>query len=149
MKKYLCIVPVSGGKDSQACLKMAVETFAPADVLALFCDTQFEHPKTYAHINSIAELYGVDLKIITGGSVEEKILKYGRFPGGGARHCTDELKIRETRIFLKEYSEKHGQCRCGMECARMKVVSARNDTNTETLMTCMSLTRFLPSTPSI
>lgn len=30
------------------------------------------------------------------------------FPEGGARHCTDELKIRETRIFLKEYSEVLG-----------------------------------------
>lgn len=108
MNRYDCIVPISGGKDSQACLKMAVKSFEPSKVLALFCDTQFEHPKTYAHVNNVVDLYGVDLKTITGGSVEEKALKYGRFPGGGARHCTDELKIRETRIFLKEYSEKHG-----------------------------------------
>ena len=106
--KYKCIVPVSGGKDSQTCLKMAVKEFGAVNVLALFCDTQFEHPITYQHIKDTVKLYGVDLHTVTGGSVEEKILKYGRFPGGGARHCTDELKIRETRIFLKEYSEKHG-----------------------------------------
>lgn len=108
MKQYECIVPVSGGKDSQACLKMAVEEFGNNNILALFCDTQFEHPITYQHIKNIISLYEVDLHTVTGGSVEEKVLKYKRFPGGGARHCTDELKIRETRIFLKEYSEKYG-----------------------------------------
>lgn len=108
LRKYECIVPVSGGKDSQACLKMAAKEFGPSNVLALFCDTQFEHPITYQHIKNTVKLYGVDLHTVTGGSVEEKILKYGRFPGGGARHCTEELKIRETRIFLKEYSENHG-----------------------------------------
>jgi 3'-phosphoadenosine 5'-phosphosulfate sulfotransferase (PAPS reductase)/FAD synthetase len=56
----------------------------------------------------MAEFYGVDIVSISGGSVAEKVRKYKRFPGGGARHCTDELKIRETRIFLKAYSEKYG-----------------------------------------
>lgn len=108
MKKYQCIVPLSGGKDSQACLKMAVKEFGATNVLALFCDTQFEHPITYQHIKDTVKLYGVDLHTVTGGSVPDKIRKYKRFPGGGARHCTDELKIRETRIFLKEYSDNHG-----------------------------------------
>lgn len=108
MKKVKCIVPVSGGKDSQACLKMAAEEFGSENVLGLFCDTKFEHPMTYKHKDKIAELYGVDIVTVCGGSVEDKIMKYGRFPGGGSRHCTDELKIRETRIFLKEYSEKYG-----------------------------------------
>lgn len=96
MKPYKCIVPVSGGKDSQTCLKMAVGEFGSENVLALFCDTQFEHPKTYAHINQIVELYGVDLKTVTGGSVEEKILKYGRFPGGGG-HAIAQMNLRSER----------------------------------------------------
>lgn len=103
-----CIVPVSGGKDSQACLKMAVNEFGSNHVIGLFCDTQFEHPLTYLHIKKLSDIYGVDIKTITGGSVEEKVLKYSRFPGGGARHCTDELKIRETKYFLKNWGEKHG-----------------------------------------
>lgn len=108
MKKVKCIVPVSGGKDSQACMKMAVEEFGPENVLGLFCDTKFEHPKTYEHVKNIAKMYGVEIITVCGGSVKDKIMKYGRFPGGGARHCTDELKIRETRLFLKDYSEKYG-----------------------------------------
>jgi len=108
MKKVNCIVPISGGKDSQACMKLAVKKFGPENVLGLFCDTKYEHPLTYEHIKKISNIYSVDIYTVCGGSVLEKTRKYKRFPGGGARHCTDELKIRETRIFLKEYSEKNG-----------------------------------------
>lgn len=106
--KYAVVVPVSGGKDSQACLKIAVGLVGADRVLGLFCDTQFEHPKTYAHVDYIAELYGVKIEKITAGSVEEKVLKYKRFPGGGARHCTDELKIVPSKLFYKELAEKQG-----------------------------------------
>ena len=108
MKQVKCIVPVSGGKDSQACLKMAVEAFGSNEVLGLFCDTQFEHPKTYDHVKRMARMYKVEIETICDGDVLNKSRKYGRFPGGGARHCTDELKIRPTRVYLKEYSEKFG-----------------------------------------
>lgn len=97
------IVPISGGKDSQACLKFALLCYPPEEVLGLFCDTQFEHPITYAHLDTMRERYGVVIHRVTGGSVPEKIMKYKRFPGGGARHCTDELKIRVTRDFLRDW----------------------------------------------
>lgn len=103
-----CLVPVSGGRDSQVCLKLALEHFTSESVRGLFCDTQFEHPITYTHIDFIARHYGVQIDRVCGGSVIEKTLKYGRFPGGGARHCTDELKIRETRIYCKTLAEKQG-----------------------------------------
>lgn len=102
------IVPVSGGKDSQACIKLACEEYGVDNVMGLFCDTQFEHPITYQHIHTIADLYGVEISKVTAGSVEEKVLKYGRFPGGGARHCTDELKIKPSKEFYKQYAEKWG-----------------------------------------
>lgn len=102
------LVPVSGGKDSQAALKLAVEHHYADGVRGLFCDTQFEHPATYAHVAHLAIKYGVRIDRVCGGSVLEKSLKYSRFPGGGARHCTDELKIRETRIYLKALAEKQG-----------------------------------------
>ncbi len=102
------IVPISGGKDSQACLKLALKDYDSNEVLGLFCDTKFEHPLTYKHIKWMGEFYGIEIKTISGGSVEEKIKKYKRFPGGGARFCTDELKIRESKIFYKNLSLKQG-----------------------------------------
>lgn len=107
------LVPISGGKDSQAALKLARQTYPAEQVRGLFCDTQFEHPLTYRHIEQLRTLYGpVQIDTVTGGSVLEKAVKYKRFPGGGARHCTDELKIRETKIYAKTLAEAQG---CGFE----------------------------------
>ena len=77
----MIIVPVSGGKDSQACLKMACETVGSQNVLGLFCDTKFEHPLTYQHITNLAQLYQVEIMRVSGGSVLDKCRKYQRFPG--------------------------------------------------------------------
>lgn len=102
------LVPISGGKDSQACLELALQYHDAADVRGLFCDTQFEHPWTYEHIEWMRGHYGIRIDRVTGGSVLEKSIKYGRFPGGGARHCTDELKIRETKLYCKALAEQQG-----------------------------------------
>jgi len=102
------VVPISGGKDSQACLKLALESYDKSEVIGLFCDTQFEHPLTYAHIDKMRDLYGVKIERITAGSVEQKVIKYNRFPGGGARHCTDELKIVPSKKFYKSLAEQQG-----------------------------------------
>jgi 3'-phosphoadenosine 5'-phosphosulfate sulfotransferase (PAPS reductase)/FAD synthetase len=103
--KTKVVVPVSGGKDSQACLKLALQSFDRDEVLGLFCDTRFEHPLTYQHIDKMSEMYGVKIQTICAGSVEEKVLKYRRFPGGGARFCTEELKIVPAKKFYKELAE--------------------------------------------
>ena len=102
------VVPLSGGKDSQACLVLALQSYPASEILGLFCDTQFEHPLTYAHIETMRELYGVQIERITAGSVPEKVRKYQRFPGGGARHCTDELKIVPSKKFYKALAEQQG-----------------------------------------
>ena len=102
------LVPISGGKDSQACMKLARQQYPANEVRGLYCDTQFDHPITYAHIERMKDLYGSEIVTVTGGSVPDKVRKYKRFPGGGARHCTEELKIRETRIYCKALAEAQG-----------------------------------------
>lgn len=102
------IIPLSGGKDSQACLMLALKEYSNNDILCLFCDTKYEHPETYSHVNKITKKYDVDLLTINSGSVLDVCTKYKRFPGGGARHCTGELKIRPSKYFYKEFSEMQG-----------------------------------------
>ena len=62
-----CVVPISGGKDSQTCLKMALEKFNKDEVLGLFCDTQYEHPYTYEHVEVMKDLYGVAIVHVNDG----------------------------------------------------------------------------------
>lgn len=120
--KVRCVVPISGGKDSQACLMLALREHPPEKILALFCDTGFEHPITYQHVTDITKKYNVNLVTLQGGTVLEKCLKYKRFPGGGARHCTDELKIRPAKFFYKYLSLQQGGFTvwCGMRSDESK-----------------------------
>lgn len=130
------VVPISGGKDSQACLKLALESYDKSEVIGLFCDTQFEHPLTYQHIENMREMYGVKIETITSGSVYEKVLKYKRFPGGGARHCTDELKIQPSKIFYRDFAKEQGgfEVWLGMrgEESHARAVRYADKINTET-----------------
>lgn len=105
MKQIKIVVPVSGGKDSQTCLKLALRDHEEGEILGLFCDTKFEHPATYAHIQWMREFYGVEIISITNGCVPEEVTKVGYFPSGMARFCTDRLKIRPSSRFYQELAE--------------------------------------------
>lgn len=107
----LIVVPVSGGKDSQVCLKLAIAT--GKKVVGMFCDTKFEHPLTYQHIDRIEKLYGVDVvRVNEGSSVPQEILrpKNGHmfFPGMRHRFCTRELKVRPGKRWYEEFCDKNG-----------------------------------------
>jgi 3'-phosphoadenosine 5'-phosphosulfate sulfotransferase (PAPS reductase)/FAD synthetase len=102
------LVPVSGGKDSQSCLKLALENYPASEVRGLFCDTKFEHPLTYQHIEDMKKRYGVRIDTVNAGTVEEKIFKYERFPSDQARFCTEELKIWPTKRYCKALAEEQG-----------------------------------------
>lgn len=106
------LVPTSTGKDSQAALQLACEQFELHEIRGLFCDTKWEHPKSYAHLGFLRQKYGVQIDEVSVGSVPEKVERYGRWPGGGARHCTDELKIKPTKLYCKALAEQQG---CGFE----------------------------------
>lgn len=106
--KIKCVVPLSGGKDSQSCAKLALKQFKPSEIIFLFCDTGFEHPITYAHVKKVSDDMGVLLITLSAGTVKEVCTKYKRFPGGGARHCTEELKIRPSKYFYKELANING-----------------------------------------
>jgi 3'-phosphoadenosine 5'-phosphosulfate sulfotransferase (PAPS reductase)/FAD synthetase len=105
---FSIVVPVSGGKDSQACLKIAINEVGASNVLGLFCDTMFEHPLTYEHIDRMRELYGVRIDRINNGSVDEKVLHRGQFPGGKARFCTSLLKIEPSKRFYRDLAAEQG-----------------------------------------
>jgi 3'-phosphoadenosine 5'-phosphosulfate sulfotransferase (PAPS reductase)/FAD synthetase len=103
-----CVIPISGGKDSQACLVLALNHFYKDEILGLFCDTRWEHPKTYDHIEKMKLKYGVQIKTLNAGSVPGEILRWKRFPNI-ARFCTDYLKIQPSKNYYKWLAEHQGE----------------------------------------
>ena len=100
-----CLVPVSGGKDSQVCLELAIKEFGVNSVLGLFCDTQFEHPLTYEHIEKMKVMYGITIITRCDGDVLSQCRKNKRFPSDDVRFCTNSLKIRVTKNFCAWLAE--------------------------------------------
>lgn len=94
------MVQFSGGKDSQASLIWAVKKYGKDNVVAVFCDTLWEHELTYKHIDYVVR--DLDVQLITLKSVGflQLARQKKRFPSMMARFCTDHLKIRPFIDFL-------------------------------------------------
>lgn len=89
------IVSFSGGKDSQACLIYAVNKYGAENIEAVFCDTGWEHPETYKHIDNICKMMGVNLTVLKSKYDFVALAKHKkRFPSTKARFCTVELKVK-------------------------------------------------------
>lgn len=89
------VVSFSGGKDSQACLIWATKNFKKENIIAVFCDTGWEHELTYKHINEVCENLGVELITLKSkkyNGMLDLAAKKKRFPSTMARFCTSELK---------------------------------------------------------
>lgn len=89
------LVAYSGGKDSQASLLWAVKKFGAKNMEAVFCDTGWEHPVTYEHIQKTTSALGVKLVTVKSKKYDGMIdlaEKNKRFPSAVARFCTSELK---------------------------------------------------------
>jgi 3'-phosphoadenosine 5'-phosphosulfate sulfotransferase (PAPS reductase)/FAD synthetase len=94
MKHIVCF---SGGKDSTALVLWAKENLP--DFTAVFCDTGWEHPITYAYVEEINKtLLGGSLVILRSekypGGMPQLVQIKKRVPSAKARFCTEALKVR-------------------------------------------------------
>jgi 3'-phosphoadenosine 5'-phosphosulfate sulfotransferase (PAPS reductase)/FAD synthetase len=98
----------SGGKDSQASLIWAVLKYGVNNCEAVFCDTGWEHPQTYEHINTVTKQLGVNLVTLKSSKYDGMIdlaKKKGRFPSTKARFCTEELKSKPAIDYVLSHQE--------------------------------------------
>lgn len=92
------IASFSGGKDSTALLVALQASGLP--FTAVFADTGWEHPVTYAYIDEVAAKLGIVVhKVgVAGGMVARSATRAG-FPTRMAKWCTQELKLDPIRAF--------------------------------------------------
>jgi len=99
------IILYSGGKDSQAAMIWAVQKYGVENCEAVFCDTQWENPVTYEHIQQTTKQIGVKLTILQSEGMVELSARKKRFPSTMARFCTEFLKVRPTIDFVLSHNE--------------------------------------------
>lgn len=106
MNKYKTIVvPVSGGKDSQLCLAIALEQFPKEQIRAVHQSTGYDHPLTYEHLTWIENFYGIKIEYTQSDKYKDifdLIEKQGYFPNNVARSCTGMLKQEPFGKWLEE-----------------------------------------------
>lgn len=96
MKEFKYIVTISGGKDSLATAIWAKNNLRGHIVEYVFCDTGWEHAKTYKHIQDIEQDLGIKIIRLTNLSFDgivDLFIKKKRSASTKARFCTVHLKV--------------------------------------------------------
>lgn len=91
------VVSVSGGKDSTAC--MIALRAAGLPFRAVFADTGWEAPETYAYLNVLRGIFGPIDVVGAPGGMRAKIEARAGFPARMQRWCTTELKVEPLRAY--------------------------------------------------
>lgn len=99
------IIQFSGGKDSTALVLWAKENLP--EFTAVFCDTGWEHPLTYAYVQHINETQlGGKLVTLDSEGMVVLVKRKGRVPSTHARFCTQELKVKPFLHWLETVTDE-------------------------------------------
>lgn len=98
------VVSVSGGKDSTACMIALREAGLP--FRAVFADTGWEAPETYAYLDTLRGIFG-PIDVVQAASkgtgeasaMRDRIIARAGFPARKQRWCSRELKIDPIRLY--------------------------------------------------
>ena len=92
------IASVSGGKDSTALILALREAGIP--YRAVFADTGWEAPETYAYLDLLRERLSLTIDVVGApGGMRAKVEARAGFPARMQRWCTRELKINPLRAY--------------------------------------------------
>ena len=95
-------VGVSGGKDSGATLLWMVHESGidPKNIRASFCDTGNEDDRTYEHVRMLSRRVHPIEWVFPKLSFYDLAKSKGRFPSAKARFCTQELKMKPSKLYI-------------------------------------------------
>lgn len=104
-------VSFSGGLTSAYMLRRILDAYEdalPADVHVLFADTGKERDETYDFVREVAKRWSVEIAWVSRpGLFEQLITDRSYLPNPVTRFCTQELKIRPMKNWMRERGYEH------------------------------------------
>lgn len=101
------IASVSGGKDSAAMSLLLTEL--GIDHVRVFCDTGWEHDKTYVYLRGeLTQKLGPIIEIRGDLLMPDLVRKKGMFPSRTRRFCTELLKVKPLIKFIATQQDAGG-----------------------------------------
>lgn len=102
------IAMFSGGAASAYVAYYIVQKYGKDNCILFFTDTLWEDIDNYRFMEEVAEYIGLEITYRTDGRTPEEVFFDQRFLGNSRMaKCSEELKVRQTLIFLEELRDKH------------------------------------------
>lgn len=107
-RKPVHVAMFSGGASSSYVSYYIVQKYGKENCILFFTDTLWEDIDNYRFMEEIAEYIGLDITYRTDGRTPEEVFYDVRFLGNSRMaKCSEELKVRQTLIFLEELRDVH------------------------------------------
>jgi 3'-phosphoadenosine 5'-phosphosulfate sulfotransferase (PAPS reductase)/FAD synthetase len=108
-RKTVHVAMYSGGASSAYVAYHMVNTYGKDNCLLFFTNTLWEHEDNYRFMHEVADYLGLDITYRTDGRTPEQVFYDYRFMGNSRlAKCSEELKVKQTLIFLEELRSDHG-----------------------------------------
>jgi len=86
-----------------------VQTYGKENCILFFTNTLWEHEDNYRFMHEVADYLGMEITYRTDGRTPEQVFYDYRYMGNSRlAKCSEELKVRQTVIFLEELRDEHG-----------------------------------------
>lgn len=96
------VLSISGGKDSTAMWLFLQRELQLPNLVAIFADTGWEHPLTYEYLDYLESELGPLVRLKPERDFVELARHKKRFPSTRARFCTEHLKMKPAREWLRQ-----------------------------------------------
>jgi len=107
-RKPVHVAMFSGGAASAYVAYNMVQAHGKENSILFFTDTQWEDDDNYRFMEEVSEYIGVEITYRIDGRTPEEVFYDYRFLGNSRMaKCSEELKVRQTLIFLEELRDKH------------------------------------------
>lgn len=107
-RKPVHVAMFSGGAASAYVAYYIVQKYGKENCILFFTDTLWEDADNYRFMEGVAEYIGLDITYRIDGRTPEEVFFEQKFLGNSRMaKCSEELKVRQTLIFLEELRDEH------------------------------------------